>query len=61
VLELLIDRSGAVAEVTVVHGQPLGMTDEAVKAARRWRFEPSTFGGRPVNVVYRLTVRFTLH
>ncbi len=60
VLELLIDRSGAVAEVTVVHGQPLGMTDEAVKAARRWRFEPSTFGGRPVNVVYRLTVRFTL-
>jgi len=60
VLELLIDRSGAVTEVNVIHGQPLGMTEEAVRAARRWRFEPSTFRGKPVNVVYQLTVHFSL-
>ncbi len=60
VLELLIDRSGAVADVTVIQPQPLGMTEAAVIAARRWRFEPSTFRGRPVNVIYRLTVSFRL-
>lgn len=61
VLDLLIDRTGAVVDVTVIAGLPLGMTDAAVDAARRWRFEPSTFRGRPVNVIDRLTVTFRLH
>ncbi len=60
ILELLLDESGAVAEVTVILGRPLGLTEAAVDAARRWRFEPSTLGGRPVKVIYRLTVHFTL-
>lgn len=59
-LELLIDESGAVADVTVVRGLRLGCTEAALEAARRWRFEPSTLGGRPVKVIYRLTVHFRL-
>ena len=44
----------------MLRGLPLGLTDEAVRAARQWIFEPSTIGGRPVRVQYILTVRFSL-
>jgi TonB family protein len=60
VLELLIDEQGAVAEITVLRGLPLGLTESAVDAVRQWRFEPSTLGDRPVAVRYTLTVHFRL-
>ncbi len=60
-LELTIDQAGEVADVVVVRGLRYGLTAAAVAAARQWRFEPSTYQGRPVSVIYRLTVRFTLH
>jgi len=59
-LECLIDREGRVADVKVLRPGPLGMTEAAVEAVRQWRFAPSTLGGTPVEVVYVLTVRFTL-
>lgn len=60
VLELLIDEQGTVAEITVLRGLPLGLTECAVDAVRQWRFEPSTLGDRPVAVRYTLTVHFRL-
>jgi periplasmic protein TonB len=60
ILELVIDEQGRVADVTVLRGLPLGLTESAVDAARQWRFEPSLYGGRPVSVIYRLTVTFSL-
>lgn len=61
ILELTIDREGRVAKVETLRGLPFGLTERAENAARRWRFEPSTYQGRPVSVIYRLTVRFSIH
>jgi TonB family protein len=60
ILSLVIDRSGRVDEVTVLRGQPFGLTEAAVTAVRQWVFAPSTVDGRPVPVQYILTVHFSL-
>jgi protein TonB len=60
VLECRIGTTGAVSEVTVLRGAPLGMTEAAVDAVRTWRFEPAEVDGRDVEVLYVLTVSFTL-
>ncbi len=60
VLEMLIDTEGRVADVTVLHGQPFGLTESAVEAANQWRFEPSTYKGQPVSILYTLTIQFRL-
>lgn len=59
-LESTIDREGRVSDVSVLRPAPLGMTEAAVEAVRQWRFEPSYLDGRPVEVVYVLTVRFIM-
>lgn len=60
VLEMLIDPEGRVADVTVLRGQPFGLTESAVEAANQWRFEPSIYKGRPVSILYTLTIQFRL-
>jgi len=49
-----------VESIEVLSGLGLGLTEAAVKAARQWVFEPSTYNGRPTSVQYILTVRFNL-
>jgi TonB family protein len=60
VLECTIGKSGDVNEVKVLRGLPLGLTEAAVDAVKKWRFKPSTLNGKPVEVLYILTVRFNL-
>jgi TonB family protein len=60
VLECTIGKSGGVNEVKVLRGLPLGLTEAAVDAVRKWQFKPSTLNGKPVEVLYILTVRFNL-
>jgi len=60
ILELVIGEEGGVESVRVLRGLPLGLTESAMDAVRRWRFEPSTLEGRPIKVRYRLTVHFQL-
>jgi protein TonB len=60
VLECIIGKTGAVKEVKVLRGLPLGLTESAVDAVKKWRFEPSTLNEKPVEVLYILTVRFNL-
>jgi TonB family protein len=57
VLELAIDREGAVAGVKAVTGEP-PFTDAAVEAARKWKFVPGLRGSRTVAVRLRYTVTF---
>ena len=54
------ERQGTVADVKVLRPLGLGLTESAVEAAWQWRFEPSTLDGRPVSVIYQLSVIFTL-
>lgn len=60
VLECIIGKDGAVKSAKVLRGLPLGLTEAAVDAVNRWKFKPSTLNGKPVEVLYILTVRFNL-
>lgn len=61
VLEAVIDERGEVTELTVLKGLPFGLTESALRAVGQWRFDPSRLNGRPVAVLYNLTVRFELN
>lgn len=58
ILEMVIDERGVPEGLTVLRGGPFGLTEAAVAAARQWRFEPCTSGGKPVKARFTLTVRF---
>ena len=60
VLECIIGKTGTVQDVKILRGLPLGLTEAASDAVKKWRFEPSTLNGKPVEVLYILTVRFNL-
>jgi TonB family protein len=61
-LECVVLPDGSVGDVRVA--RPLdptyGLDEEAVKAAKRWRFTPGTKDGTPVPVVVTLELTFTL-
>ena len=60
VLRLVIDETGAVSDVEVLKGLPLGLTETAIAAVEQWRFEPATYQGEPVSVLYNITINFRL-
>ena len=60
VLECTIGKDGRVQRVKVLRGLPLGLTETAVDAVNKWKFKASTLNGKPVEVLYILTVRFNL-
>jgi len=60
VLSLLIDTEGKVADVGVLRSLPFGLTENAVAAARQWRFEPCIYNKKPVSVRMVLTVQFRI-
>jgi TonB family protein len=61
ILQILIDKSGAVRQVLVL--KPLGpdLSQAAVDAVRQWQWAPATLDGNPVDVVFNLTVNFRLN
>lgn len=58
VLLATIDREGRVTDLEALREEPLGLTEAALAAVRRWRFRPATLEERPIAVYYHLTVRF---
>ncbi len=60
ILQAVIDKQGQVNDVEVLRGLPLGLSESAVAAVERWRFEPATLKGQPVSVYLSLTVKFNL-
>ncbi len=60
ILQAVVDTSGNVTEVKVLKPLTFGLAEEAVNAVKQWRFEPSTLRGKPVPVLYTLTVHFNL-
>jgi periplasmic protein TonB len=61
-LECVIKADGSVGEVRVIRSLDamFGLDVEAIKAARQWRFRPSTRMGEPVPVWVTLQLDFTL-
>lgn len=59
ILQAVISKEGRVVDIAVLRPLP-GLTDAAVDAVSRWRFEPATLRGRPVEANYNLAINFRL-
>ncbi len=60
IVEVVIDKSGAVRDAVVLKPLPFGLDRAAVDAVRQWTFKPATLNGEPVEVLFNLTVNFGL-
>ncbi len=60
ILETIIDAEGKVGKIRVLRGQPMGLSESAVKAVKTWTFKPATLDGKPVKVYYVITVNFQI-
>jgi TonB family protein len=60
ILRLVIDETGGVTEVDVLKGLPHGLTESAIETVERWEFEPARHDGKPVSVIYNITINFRL-
>jgi protein TonB len=58
VLELVVDRDGHPQDVRIVTHLDPGLDDQAVTAARQWRFEPGRLAGTAVDVAVTLILDF---
>ncbi len=57
VLEAVITTEGRVENIVVLEPLP-GLTDSAVRALRKWKFEPAKVQGKPVKVLYVVMINF---
>jgi protein TonB len=61
VLEFIVEADGTTREVQVVSGNEYEVFhDAAIRAIRRWRFQPGTRQGEPVAVRVRQKVTFSM-
>ena len=61
-LECIVQPDGSIGKISVVRSldSTFGLDQEAIKAARQWRFQPGTKEGRPVPVLVTIAIAFTL-
>jgi protein TonB len=61
-LECVVLQDGTVGDVRVIRSldSTFGLDQEAVKAAKQWRFQPGTRFGEPVPVLITIELTFTL-
>ncbi|MDX1584368.1 MAG: energy transducer TonB [Thermoanaerobaculia bacterium] len=60
ILEMIVDEKGEVRDVKVLKPLPNGLTDEAIKAVKGWRYRPGLLDGEPVPVIFNVSVSFRL-
>jgi TonB family protein len=61
-LRIILGSDGKVRDrMQVLEGLPYGMTEQAMKAARRIEFEPARKDGRPVSQYVIVVYHFNLH
>ena len=61
VLSVVFNLNGSITEVKVVRGLPDGLTEKAIEAARKIRFNPAVKNGTPVSVRGQLEFSFNLY
>ena len=59
-LEVTVDPTGRVSEVEVVRGLPLGLSEAAAAAVRRWTWKPARGPAGPVAARRTVRIRFVL-
>jgi TonB family protein len=60
ILEVAISETGAVENIGVLKSVGSGLDMSAVAAVRQWKFKPATRNGKPVPVLFNLTINFKL-
>lgn len=60
IVQAIIDKSGNVRDVQVLKPLPFGLDQAAVDAVKQWKFAPATRNGEPVDVIFNLTVSFSV-
>jgi TonB family protein len=59
VLEMIIDKSGAIRDVTMLKGLPAPTLSYcAMEALRQWKFAPATLDDQPIDVIFNLTINY---
>ncbi|MGD8331029.1 MAG: M56 family metallopeptidase [Acidobacteriota bacterium] len=60
ILQAVIDRDGNVQDAEVLRGLGLGLDTAALDAVRQWKYTPTYYKGRPVEVILTVNVVFQL-
>lgn len=60
ILQAIIDRQGNVKDAEVLRNLGLGLDEAAVEAVQQWKYSPTYYNGRPVEVILTVTVQFEL-
>jgi protein TonB len=60
ILQAAIDQRGNVRDAEVLRGLGLGLDDAAREAVMQWRYTPTYYNGRPVEVILTINVVFQL-
>jgi protein TonB len=60
ILEATVEANGSVGALRVLKGLPFGLNDEAIKAAKRWKFKPAMADGKPVPIIVTIILEFNL-
>jgi TonB family protein len=60
-LSAVVDEGGKAQDIRVEHSIDPGLDQEAIKAVRRWRFQPGVQDGRPVRVPVHVEITFRLN
>jgi TonB family protein len=60
ILLVVFQADGKITGIKVIQGLPDGLTEKAVEAAQKIRFEPAMKDGVPVNVRAKIDYNFSL-
>lgn len=61
-LNLLVDKTGAVEDVRLLKSEPAGVFDQvALESVREWSFDPATYKGSAVKVWVKQRISFNLN
>jgi TonB family protein len=61
VLRAIFGSDGRVRNILILKGLPMGLSWQAIEAARRIRFTPATIDGKPVSMFVQLEYFFNLY
>lgn len=61
VLKILFKADGKIGDITVISDLPGGLTNEAVKAARKIKFLPAQVDGKPIDFTKSIQYTFTIY
>lgn len=61
ILETTVGTDGHTHDIRVVKPLEYGLSEQAVKALRNWKFEPGMLDGQPVPVLLQIEMDFRLY